>query len=104
MVAAVLQLVLLLAPLTEFSAAANAATTVAAGSQLISPGHHGARAHDEATCPACIARTLHARLESLAPPPVLATSERAPLNAAAAVARPSKRHPAHPSRAPPVIA
>lgn len=106
-VAAVLQLVLVAAPVAEFRdaraiAAAAAHVGTPAGEQVVAPNHHGPVGHDETRCPACIARSLHAHLVLLAPLPVFQSAERTAMEPVGArVPRPE--HPsAHLSRAPPV--
>ena len=103
----VLQLVLVAAPVAEFrdaqaiAAAASHARTPA-GEQVVAPGHHGPLGHDEARCPACIARSLHAHFGLLAPLPLFQSAERTAIEPVAARA-PQPEHPsAHLSRAPPI--
>jgi hypothetical protein len=107
LVAMVLQLVLVAAPVAEFrdaqaiAAAASHARTPA-GEQVVAPNHHGPLGHDETRCPACIARSLHAHFGLPAPLPLFQAAERA----ASEPARervPEPEHPsAHLSRAPPI--
>jgi len=102
-----LQLVLVAAPVTEFrdaqviAAAAAASTETSIGEHVVAPARHGPLAHDEGHCPACIARSLHARLEFTSPLPVFEAREQSPLELAGErVAQPA--HPSsHLSRAPP---
>ncbi len=72
---AVVQLVVLLASLTEPRGGASGLLRPGAGAQAAREvnasaalGEQGPR-HDEATCPACIVRSLHARLEVQVPLP-----------------------------------
>lgn len=72
---AVVQLVVLLASLTEPRGGASGLLRPGAGAQSAREvnasaalGEQGPR-HDEATCPACIVRSLHARLEVQVPLP-----------------------------------
>jgi hypothetical protein len=59
--------------------------------------------HDEATCPACIVRSLHAQLEALAPLPVLGTElPTAALLTSASIPRINLSFSNY-SRAPPVV-
>ena len=107
LVAMVLQLVLVAAPVAEFRdaqaiAAAGASVRAPVGEQVVAPAHHGPLAHDEARCPACLARSLHARLEFPSPLPVFQAERGAVLELAHDhVAQPD--HPSsHLSRAPPI--
>ncbi len=107
-VAVVLQLVLLTGPVSEFRDASAIATASArthgaavSGTHLVAPGHHAPVTHNEATCPACIARSLHARLEFLSPLPVLAAARRAPVQPASAWIARAELATSHLSRAPP---
>lgn len=107
LVAMVLQLVLVAAPVAEFrdaqaiAAAASHARTPA-GEQVVAPGHHGPLGHDETRCPACIARSLHAHFGLLAPLPLFQAAERSAIEPARERA-PEPEHPsAHLSRAPPI--
>jgi hypothetical protein len=104
---AVVQLVLVLAPLSEIPdgatalrapAAASASGNAVAPRDLAERGH----THNEATCPACIARSLHARLEVLAPLPVVATEQRTPTEAYVPSPRPADPPSSNLSRAPPI--
>ena len=103
----VLQLVLVAAPVAEFRdaqaiAAAASHLRAPAGEQVVAPGHHGPLGHDEARCPACIARSLHAHFGLLAPLPLFQAAERVAIEPARDRV-PGLDHPsAHLSRAPPV--
>ena len=79
MLVAVVQLVIVLAPLTEVRYQASGRLVGTTGEHPTregiassDPANQPAK-HDEATCPACIVRSLHARLEALAPLPVSGT-------------------------------
>ncbi len=105
--AVAVQMVLLLAPLGELrearAIAADFVTDAAApGGQLVTPAHQPTRAHNEATCPACIARSMQARLESRAPLPVLVVAERAPAEPVSTRPPHAELYASHLSRAPPV--
>ncbi len=106
-IAVVLQVMLLFAPLSEIrdaraASAARAELTHRIGGSVDGGSRSTAPIHDESTCPACIARSLHARLESLTPLPVLAVEERTP-PAVASVVRAHADPPTFQlSRAPPV--
>jgi hypothetical protein len=108
LVAAVLQLVLVAAPVAEFrdaqaiAAAAAAHARTPAGEQVVAPDHHGPIGHDETRCPACIARSLHAHLALLAPLPVFQGAERTAMEPAGERVLQPEHPSAHLSRAPPI--
>ena len=106
---AVVQLVTVLASLTEPPAVAGGRLPGAPGAnharQSILPsdgGHQGAK-HDEATCPACIVRSLHARLEARTPLPITVTEQHTPAPAAPASFPRIQQTFSNYSRAPPVV-
>jgi hypothetical protein len=106
---AVVQLVTVLASLTEPPAVAGGRLPGGLGAhyaqQSILPsdaGHQGAK-HDEATCPACIVRSLHARLEARTPLPITVTEQHTPPLAASATFPRSQQTFSNYSRAPPVV-
>lgn len=74
----------------------------ASGSLAAPAGDRGAT-HNEATCPACAVRSLHARLECLGPLPISVAEQRTPLLPLPAVLRPVEPTAANHSRAPPVV-
>jgi hypothetical protein len=109
MLMAVVQLVMVLAPLTEVRDQASGQLVGTTGEHptragIASSGPADQRAkHDEATCPACIVRSLHARLEALAPLPLSGTEQHT-----ASVPAPASLPRINPSfsnfsRAPPVV-
>ncbi len=107
LVAMVLQLVLVGASVAEFQdaraiAAAAADLKAPAGEHVVAPAHHGPLAHDETRCPACIARSLHARLEFLSPLGVLQPERRTATDLATDRVAEPDRPSAHLSRAPPI--
>jgi hypothetical protein len=109
MLLAVVQLVMVLASLTEVRDQSGGRLVGSTGDRPIreaiappDPANQRAK-HDEATCPACIVRSLHARLEALAPLPVSAVEQHTP-----ALPAPASLPRIHPSfsnfsRAPPVV-
>jgi Protein of unknown function (DUF2946) len=109
MLVAVVQLVIVLAPLTEVRDQASGQLVGVAGEHPTragvassNPADQRAK-HDEATCPACIVRSLHARLEALAPLPVSGTEQHtAALPAPASLPRINPSF-SNFSRAPPVV-
>lgn len=108
LVALLLQVVLLTGPVAEFRDASAIASAAAAtdgdavsGTHLVAPGRHAPVAHNEATCPACIARSLHARLEFLNPLPVPAATRRDATHPASARTPAAELATSHLSRAPP---
>lgn len=107
LVATVLQLVLVAASVAEFRdartiAAAAGELRTPVGEHVVAPSHHGPLAHDEARCPACIARSLHAHLELLSPLPVFQAERRTAVDLATGrVAEPDPLS-SHLSRAPPI--
>lgn len=86
------------------AAAAESQRVVAAhGRTIVIPGRPSStKPHDETTCPACIARSMHARLETLAPLPVLTVEERTASEFFASAPRQTAVATLHLSRAPPV--
>ena len=105
----VVQLVTVLASLTEPPAVAGGRLPGAPGAnharQSVLPsdaGHPGAK-HDEATCPACIARSLHARLEARTPLQITVTEQHTPSPAAPASFPRIQQTFSNYSRAPPVV-
>ena len=107
--ALVMQAALLFSPLVELRNARAASVEpyrigMAQGAGVVVPARGSSAPHDETTCPACVARSLHARTEALAAVPVSTTEARAPAERTAADA-PQPAHPSsHLSRAPPVVA
>jgi hypothetical protein len=109
MLMAVVQLVVVLAPLTEVRNQAGgrlvrgtAEHPIHEGIAPSDPAKQPAK-HDEATCPACIVRSLHARLEALTPLPVSGTElHTAALPALASLPRINPSF-SNFSRAPPVV-
>ncbi|HEX3234445.1 MAG TPA: hypothetical protein VHR41_09625 [Gemmatimonadales bacterium] len=109
MLLAVVQLVMVLASLTEVPDHAGGRVVAGTGERSLheafapsDPGHERAK-HDEATCPACIVRSLHARLEALAPLPISGAEQHT-----AALPAPASLPCVDPSfsnfsRAPPVV-
>ena len=109
MLLALVQLVMVLASLTEVRDQAGGRLVGSTGERPIHEGiapsdSADQRAkHDEATCPACIVRSLHARLEALAPLPVSGTEQHtAALPAPASLPRINPSF-SNFSRAPPVV-
>jgi hypothetical protein len=106
---AVVQLVMVLASLTEVHDQAGGRLIASTGErpirQGIAPSDAGDQRakHDEATCPACIVRSLHARLEALAPLPSSGTEQHtATLPGPTSLPR-INRSFSNCSRAPPVV-
>ncbi len=106
---AVVQLTMVLASLTEVRDQAGGRLLGRTGERPyregIAPSETGDQRakHDEATCPACIVRSLHARLEALAPLPVSGAEQYT-----AALPAPASLPHINPSfsnfsRAPPVV-
>lgn len=106
---AVAQLAMVLASLTELRGELGGRRhgglgepPVRVGTAAFAAGDQRAQ-HDEATCPACIMRSLHARLEALAPLPIsVADQHSAAAPAPASVPR-VKHSFSNFSRAPPVV-
>ena len=106
---AVLQLVMVLASLTEVRDQTGGGLVSSTGARPIregiAPSDSGDQRakHDEATCPACIVRSLHARLEGLAPLPVSGAEQHtAALPAPVSLPRINPSF-SNLSRAPPVV-
>ena len=101
------QMLLLFAPLVELHdgdngaravlAGASAAPSIAAGQQSHTPQHN------PTTCPACIAQSLHAQLESGVRLPTITMAQRAPVDLRAAALPHHDPPSTHHSRAPPVV-
>lgn len=109
MILAAVQLLMVFASLTELRDVPDGRRHANIGERPVREGiapaeggdQHGR--HDEATCPACIVRSLHAQLEALAPLPVLGTElPTAALLASASVPRINLSF-SNFSRAPPVV-
>lgn len=106
---AAVQLVLILAPLSEIPDGAGAPGIAQIGASLApqpavstrGPVQHQ-HVHNEATCPACIARSLHARLEAFAPLPASAVEHSTPVESYSSSPRPADPPSSNLSRAPPV--
>jgi hypothetical protein len=106
---AVLQLVMVLASLTEVRDQTGGELVGSTGARPIREGIAPSDAgdqrakHDEATCPACIVRSLHARLEALAPLPISGVEQHtAALPAPVSLPRINSSF-SNFSRAPPVV-
>lgn len=108
MLVAIVQFVLLFAPLTEVHGGdpvGHGPVSVAgrAVDAHVAPARHPAHRHDAATCPACIVRSLHARLESRVPLPAATLEQHAlavPASASFCYSEPPSNNF---SRAPPVV-
>ena len=107
---AVVQLMMVLASLTELREGPSGWGQADIGERPYREGIAPSRdndqrpRHDEATCPACIVRSLHARLEALAPLPVSGAEQpTAAFPAPASFPRINPSFSNH-SRAPPVVA
>ena len=103
---ALLQLTVLIAPLAEVVAghdavAGSARVAPRVGAPETPPGRHQAP-HDETTCPACIARSLHAAVEGPLLQPTSRTEQRSTPDLHITLPTLQQLPPAHPSRAPPV--
>ena len=105
--ALVAQVALLVAPLADVHDAAavdpGAIPAVSAGgANGITAQQSHERAHNPATCPACIAQSLHANFERPVGVPAVAVVQASPADPRAA-GRPQRGPPAtHQSRAPPL--
>ncbi|MGH7582376.1 MAG: hypothetical protein ACREL5_04015 [Gemmatimonadales bacterium] len=106
-VALIAQAALLVAPLADVHDAAaagpGALTAVSAAGEIgIAAQQSHGRAHDPATCPACIAQSLHINFERPVAMPAVVIAPAAPIDPRAA-GRPQRGPPAtHQSRAPPL--
>ncbi|MGH7592639.1 MAG: hypothetical protein ACRELE_02115, partial [Gemmatimonadales bacterium] len=76
-------------------------TTPAAATIAADRGH--APPHNPTTCPACIAQSLHAQVESSVHLPTLVVAERAPTDLHTALQPHHDPPSTHRSRAPPVV-
>ena len=109
MILAAVQLLMVFASLTELRDVPGGRRHADIGERPVregiapSKGSDQHARHDEATCPACIVRSLHAQLEALAPLPVLGTElPTAALLASASIPRINPSF-SNFSRAPPVV-
>lgn len=102
------QVLMLFTPLIEVRdrdapGRAIAAGVTAPGSATVAAERSRAAPHDATTCPACIAQSLFARVESGVRLPTLAAAERAPADLRAAALPHYDPPSSHHSRAPPVV-
>jgi hypothetical protein len=103
-VALVAQVVMVFAPMGDLCGVTRdtaPALVAAAGGAAIGVQHPG-RPHDAATCPACIAQSLHAQLVSAFSLPTLAIASRAPEDLRTTFIAHRGLPTSHQSRAPPV--
>lgn len=103
-VALVAQVVMVFAPLGDLCGVTRdtaPAVIVAAGVASLNVQHPG-RPHDAATCPACIAQSLHAQLVSAFSLPTLAIATRASEDLRSTFIAHYGLPTSHQSRAPPV--
>ncbi len=105
---AAVQLMMVLASLTELPRGTDArltstlATRPLRESLAVAPVGGPAAPHNEATCPACIVRSLHARLEAVVPlPPSRLEQHEGPVSAPLSLPH-RERTPTNFSRAPPI--
>jgi hypothetical protein len=102
------QLLLVFAPLLEVRDGDNGTWPIAVGvttpGALMVAGQPDHRPqHNPTTCPACIAQSLHAQLESSVRLPVVVVAQRAPVDLRTASLRHHDPPSLHHSRAPPVL-
>lgn len=108
-VAVFAQLLLLAAPLIEIHDVDVGARVVSAvltsSHNVIAAGHENRTpAHNPTTCPACIAQSLHARVEQGVRLPTLLVASRTPPDVRAALLPHHDPPSTHHSRAPPTVA
>lgn len=106
---AVVQLVVVFASLTELRYASGEPLPPGVGAQSAQAavysaelGGHRAR-HDEATCPACIVRSMHARVETQALLPTALIQQADPVPPSLTSLAPSTSSRSNLSRAPPIV-
>ena|ERR1017187_1580481 len=102
------QVLMVFAPLAELRNSAGPTSVLAAGittptAATLAAQHDRAPPHNPATCPACIAQSLHARVEASVRLPTLAVAEQAPTDRRTATLRHREPPSAHHSRAPPIV-
>jgi imidazolonepropionase-like amidohydrolase len=96
------------APLAELRDSAGPARVLAPGittptAATLAAQHDRAPPHNATTCPACIAQSLHARVESSVRLPALAVAEQAPTDRRTTTLRHHDPPSSHHSRAPPIV-
>ena len=102
------QLVVVLAPLVEIRDSEGPVRVLAAGvttpaAVTIGAERGQAPPHNATTCPACIAQSLHAQVESGLHLPTLMVAERAPFDRRTTVLPHHDPPATHRSRAPPLV-